>query len=325
MVRRMRQRGAPARHTCRNNVAVPPPCTTMTSMNISKATDFGTIGVWSGALRTSNPKNGNQVGDAAAELESLGYGTVWIGGSPSVAEAAPLLEATTRLTVATGILSIWEHSTEEVAAGRAALERAHPGRFVLGLGASHSSMAERYARPYSTMKEYLTGLDEAPEPVPASGRVLAALGPKMLELSRERAAGAHPYLVTAEHTAQAREILGPDALLAPELKVVVNTDLPAARETARNYLGFYMKLPNYTRNLERFGFAAEDFEGGGSDRLLDAVFGLGDAEAIARRVGEFLAAGADHVAIQVVTADPGSDLPLAEWRELAGALPVAGV
>ncbi|WP_329458109.1 LLM class F420-dependent oxidoreductase [Streptomyces sp. NBC_01497] len=293
-------------------------------MNLSNTTDFGTIGVWSTALRTANPEHGRQVTDATAELESLGYGTVWIGGSPSVTEARPLLDATTRLTVATGILSIWDHSTEEVAASRAELERSHPGRFVLGLGASHSALAERYERPYSTMKEYLTGLDTAPEPVPASGRVLAALGPKMLELSRDRAAGAHPYLVTAEHTAKAREILGPDALLAPELKVVLNPDLAAARETARGYLGFYMELPNYTKNLERFGFSAGDFEDGGSDRLLDAVFGLGDAEAIARRVGDFLSAGADHVAVQVVTADPRTDLPLAEWRELAGVLPMTG-
>ncbi|MGQ4517149.1 TIGR03620 family F420-dependent LLM class oxidoreductase [Streptomyces sp. DW26H14] len=294
-------------------------------MNTKNSTDFGTIGVWSGALRTSNPEHGDRIGDAAAELESLGYGTVWIGGSPSVAEARPLLDATTRLKVATGILSIWDHSTEEVAAGRADLERGYPGRFVLGLGASHSALAERYERPYSTMKEYLTGLDEAPEPVPASGRVLAALGPKMLKLSGDRAAGAHPYLVTAEHTAQAREILGRGPLLAPELKVVLDPDLTAARAKARAYLGFYMKLPNYTKNLERLGFGGADFEGGGSDRLVDAVFGLGDADAIARKVGEFLSAGADHVAVQVVTEKTGTDLPLAQWRELAGVLPMTGV
>jgi probable F420-dependent oxidoreductase len=296
----------------------------MTSMNISNTTDFGTIGVWSSALRTGNPEHGDEVGDAAAELESLGYGTVWIGGSPSVTEAGPLLDATTRLTVATGILSIWDHSAREAAADRAELERRHPGRFVLGLGASHSALTNRYERPYSTMKEYLTALDEAPEPVPASGRVLAALGPKMLELSRDRAVGAHPYLVTAEHTATARETLGPDALLAPELKVVLNPDLPEARRTARAYLDRYLKLPNYTKNLERYGFTQPDFEGGGSDRLLDAVFGLGDAETIARKVREFLAAGANHVAIQVVTANPGTDLPLAQWRELAGTLPMTG-
>ncbi|WP_372449311.1 LLM class F420-dependent oxidoreductase [Streptomyces montanisoli] len=290
----------------------------------TSATEFGTIGVWSTALRTDNPEHGGEVADAAAELESLGYGTIWLGGSPSVADAAPLLAATSRLAVATGILSIWDHNPEDVAAARARLERDHPGRFVLGLGASHSALAERYARPYSTMKEYLTGLDEATEPVPASGRVLAALGPKMLELSRDRAAGAHPYLVTAEHTAKAREILGKGTLLAPELKVVLDTDTAAARETARAYLGGYLQLPNYTKNLERLGFAESDFTGGGSDRLLDAVFALGDAETIASRVGAFLSAGADHVAIQVVTADPRHDVPLAQWRELAKTLPVGG-
>ncbi|MCF3965199.1 LLM class F420-dependent oxidoreductase [Streptomyces fuscigenes] len=293
-------------------------------MNLANTTHFGTIGVWSSALRTGNPRHGERVGDAAAELESLGYGTVWLGGSPSVEEAGPLLEATTRLTVATGILSIWDHGAREVAAARARLERGHPGRFVLGLGASHSALTKDYARPYSTMKEYLTALDEAPEPVPAGGRVLAALGPKMLELARGRAAGAHPYLVTAEHTAGARELLGPDALLAPELKVVLDPDLTAARATARAYLGRYLRLPNYTKNLERLGFSGADFEDGGSDRLLDAVFGLGDAEAVARRVGEFLAAGADQVAVQVVTADPATDLPLAEWRALAEVLPMTG-
>ncbi|WP_345652925.1 LLM class F420-dependent oxidoreductase [Streptomyces tremellae] len=293
----------------------------MTSMN---TTDFGRIGVWTTALRTDNPEHGHRVGDAAAELESLGYGTVWIGGSPAVAQAGPLLAATERLIVATGILSIWDHSPLDVAAARAELEREHPGRFVLGLGASHSVATERYQRPYSTMKEYLTGLDEAPEPVPASARVLAALGPKMLKLSHDRAAGAHPYLVTVEHTARAREILGGDALLAPELKVVLDPDLDAARATARGYLSFYLRLPNYTKNLERFGFEEADFADGGSDRLLDAVFALGDADAVARRVGEFLTAGADHVAVQVVGANPRTDLPLDAWRALAKVLPTKG-
>jgi probable F420-dependent oxidoreductase len=260
----------------------------------------------------------------AAELDTLGYGTLWLGGSPAVAHAAPLLGATSRITVATGILSIWEHEAADVAAQRAELERTHPGRFVLGLGVSHGHFTERYERPYAAMREYLSALDSAPDPVPAEARVLAALGPRMLALSRDRTAGAHPYLVTVEHTAQAREILGEHALLAPELKVVLDPDLDRARDTARDYLRFYLPMPNYTNNLLRLGFGEDDFRDGGSDRLVNAVFALGDADAIAERVTGFLAAGADHLAIQVVTDDPQHDLPRDAWRRLAETLPLAG-
>lgn len=289
---------------------------------------LGRIGVWSSAW--SNAQRGDGAGhtgafdEAAAELDALGYGTIWLGGNASVPYAAPLLEAAPRITVATGILSIWEHAPAEVAEQRAGLERRFPGRFLLGLGVSHGSFTEKYARPYSAMVEYLDALDSAAEPVPAEGRVLAALGPRMLALSRDRAAGAHPYLVTPEHTARAREILGDRALLAPEFKVVLDPVLDSARDTARSYLRYYLELPNYTNSLLRLGFTEDDFRAGGSDRLLDAVFALGDADAIAGRAAEFLAAGADHLAIQVVTADPGHDLPLAAWRRLAGALELAG-
>jgi probable F420-dependent oxidoreductase len=289
---------------------------------------FGKIGIWSGALgstqRYGSPLPQSEIREAAAELDELGYGALWIGGSPPVADAAPLLEATSRITVVTGILSIWDHSAAEVAAERADLERAHPGRFVLGLGVSHPHLTERYERPYSAMREYLSALDSAPDPVPAEARVLAALGPRMLELSRDRAAGAHPYLVTVEHTAKAREILGRHALLAPELKVVLDPDLDGARDTARGYLRYYLAMPNYTGNLARLGFGEDDFRDGGSDRLLDAVFALGDADTIARRAGEFLAAGADHLAIQVVTPDSRQTLPLDAWRRLSKALPLTG-
>ncbi|MGP3951381.1 LLM class F420-dependent oxidoreductase [Streptomyces sp. 7N604] len=284
---------------------------------------FGRTGIWSSALKTEDPERQGEIADAAAELDDLGYGTIWIGGSPGVAHAAPLLEATSRITVATGILSIWQHTAADVAAQRAGLERAHPGRFALGLGVSHGHLSERYGRPYSAMKEYLSALDAAPEPVPAEGRVLAALGPKMLELSRVRAAGAHPYLVTVEHTAKAREVLGDHALLAPELKVVLDPDPDSARRTARDYLGFYLPMPNYTNNLVRLGFTEGDFRDGGSDRLIDAVFATGDADAIAERAGAYLAAGADHLAIQVVTGDPTRDLPRDAWRRLAAALPLS--
>ncbi|MGW2329921.1 LLM class F420-dependent oxidoreductase [Streptomyces sp. NPDC001700] len=285
---------------------------------------LGKIGIWTAALRVTESRSAQEVSEAAAELETLGYDALWFGGSPSADQAATLLQATNRITVATGILSIWDHEAAQVADRYAAIDAAHKGRFVLGLGVSHSALAgERYKRPYSAMREYLTALDTAPIPVPASRRVLAALGPKMLELSRDRAAGAHPYLVTPEFTAEAREILGDGALLAPDLKVVLDTDPDRARTIARDYLSMYLKLPNYTNNLLRLGFEEQDFADGGSERLLTSVFALGDAEAIRRRVDTYLEAGADHLAVQVVTEDPFSDLPREEWRALAEALPLA--
>ncbi|KIF70086.1 F420-dependent oxidoreductase [Streptomyces sp. AcH 505] len=296
-----------------------------TDATTTDRTALGRIGIWSSALRTGNgdPAHDEAVGAAAAELEALGYGALWIGGSPAVTQATPLLAATSTIRVATGILSIWDHEAADVAADRAVVEQAYPGRFVLGIGVSHSRLAERYARPYSAMKEYLTGLDSAPAPVPASARVLAALGPKMLELSRDRAGGAHPYLVTPEHTAKARAILGTDALLAPEFKVVLDPDISSARATAREYLSGYLTMPNYTNNFTRLGFDDADYRDGGSDRLLDAMFALGDADTVASRAAEFLEAGADHLAIQVVSDDPRTDLPLAAWRELASTLGLA--
>ncbi|MBD3004262.1 LLM class F420-dependent oxidoreductase [Streptomyces sp. 5-10] len=283
---------------------------------------LGKIGIWTAALKTDFAPS-EQVSEAAAELDELGYGAIWLGGSPSPDQAGVLLDATSRITVATGILSIWDHEAAYVAERHAALNAAHDGRFLLGLGVSHSALAgERYQRPYTAMKEYLTALDSAPAPVPAAQRVLAALGPKMLELSRDRAAGAHPYLVTPEHTAKARDVLGKEAVLAPELKVVLDTDPDRARATARDYLGRYLALPNYTNNFRRLGFEDADFADGGSDRLLSAMYALGDAETIRARVDEFLAAGADHLAIQVVSGDPLTVLPREEWRTLAEALPL---
>ncbi|MGW6742881.1 LLM class F420-dependent oxidoreductase [Streptomyces sp. NPDC055025] len=288
---------------------------------------LGTFGIWSGvwsdAQRGIQPYT-TEFDEAAAELDDLGFDTLWMGGSPSVAWAHKVLDATSHLTVATGILSIWEHEAADVAAQRAELEQHYPGRFLLGLGVSHSHFAKQYAHPYSAMRTYLDALDSAAEPVPADARVLAALGPKMLGLSRDRAAGAHPYLVTVEHTAMARETLGPDPLLAPELKVVLDTDIDRARATARGYLGFYLPMPNYTSNLLRLGFTEDDFRDGGSNRLVDSVFALGDADVIVARAAEFLAAGANHLALQLVTDDTFNALPRTGWRRLAEALPLRG-
>ncbi|MFF9687754.1 TIGR03620 family F420-dependent LLM class oxidoreductase [Streptomyces sp. NPDC014623] len=282
---------------------------------------FGRVGIWSSALHGSRTDDAGRhaIAEAVAELEELGYGTLWIGGNPSVEDAAAVVAATRTVTVATGILSIWDHSAEEVAARIAAIESTARRRFVLGLGVSHGPMVPQYTKPYSAMVAYLDALDAANPPVDSERRVLAALGPKMLKLAAGRTLGAHPYLVTAEHTAEARTALGPGALLAPELSVVLDTDADRARSTARNMLAMYLQLPNYTANLLRLGFAESDFDNGGSVRLLDALFALGDAERVKTRTREYLDAGADHVALQVLTAEEGGGgLPRAEWRELAG-------
>jgi probable F420-dependent oxidoreductase len=279
--------------------------------------DLGRTGVWTYELRDEDRNTAREIGDAAAELEECGYGAIWLGASPTVRHARTLLAATSRIVVATGVLNIWEHDPAEVAAEQAALAEEYPGRFILGLGASHAILVENYAKPYSKMVEYLDGLDAAGSP--ASGRVLAALGPRMLALSRDRAAGAHPYVITTEHTAKAREILGPGPILAPEVKVVLEADPGRARATARDHLGFYLTLPNYAGNLRRLGYTDEDFRDGGSDRLIDAVFAWGDMEAIRARVQEHHDAGADQAVLQVI-GPQGEPAPRAQWRELATGL-----
>ncbi|TYR51800.1 MULTISPECIES: LLM class F420-dependent oxidoreductase [Streptomyces] len=294
----------------------------MTSETTGTGSIFGRVGIWSSALHTSrvDDAGGKAIAEALAELDELGYGTVWIGGSPTPGDAAAVVAATRSITVATGILSIWSHTAEEVAAAVSAIDPDARRRFVLGLGVSHGPMVPQYAKPYSAMVEYLDALDAAEPSVGSGHRVLAALGPRMLKLAADRSLGAHPYLVTTEHTAEARAALGPGALLAPELTAVLDTDLDRARTTARTMLGMYLQLPNYTANLLRLGFTEGDFDGGGSVRLLDALFALGDAEQVTRRTREYLDAGADHVALQVLTADEGgAGLPRAEWRELAEA------
>ncbi|MFJ6213297.1 LLM class F420-dependent oxidoreductase [Streptomyces sp. NPDC092296] len=280
----------------------------------------GTVGIWSSALRADQPAVRAEVAEAVAELEELGYGALWVGGSSDVGHAARLIEATSRIVVATGILSIWQHEAADVAEAHARLAKEHPGRFLLGLGASHAKLAADYRRPYSAMRAYLDALDAAPTPVPVGERVLAALGPKMLRLSAARSAGAHPYLVTAEHTAQAREMLGDGPLLAPELKVVLESDPERARTLGRGIVTYYLELPNYTANLRRLGFGDDDFRDGGSDRLVDALIAWGDDDRVRARVAEFHAAGADHVALQVVTGTEHARLPRAQWRRLAALL-----
>lgn len=280
---------------------------------------LGRIGIWSMELRFGDA---GQAREGVAELDELGYGAVWTPGGlggDMLGDMGRLLDAAPRIAVAAGILNIWKHETAEVGAWWKSRSAAEQGRLMLGLGVSHGpTIGEAYKKPLSVMNAYLDGLDA--EGVPAARRCLAALGPKMLDLSRDRSAGAHPYLITPEHTAEARERLGPGALLAPEQGVVLERDPGKARELARQALSTYLRLPNYRNNWLRLGFSEDEIEGS-SDRLIDALFAWGDVEAIVRRVREHQAAGADHVCLQVI--HPGGramGLPRAEWRELAAAL-----
>jgi probable F420-dependent oxidoreductase len=285
-------------------------------------TSLGRVGVWSRELRFQPDRGAAR--DAAGELEALGYGAIFIPdvGGDVLGAVAEMLGATATIAVATGILNIWMHDAGEIAAGVARLEGRE--RLTVGLGASHAAIVDaeepgRYARPLSKMRSYLDELDAAQPPLPAPNRILAALGPRMLELARERAAGAHPYLVPVEHTARAREILGPDRLLATEQGVVLAADAERGREIARAHVAPYLELPNYVANLRRLGFGDEDLDPGPSARLLDALVAYGDEARIAARVAGQLAAGADHVCIQVV-GQSGEALAREQWRRLAPAL-----
>jgi probable F420-dependent oxidoreductase len=281
-------------------------------------------GVWSGALRHGDPA---QISEAAAELEELGYDALWVPdvGGDVFGAVEHVLRATRSTIVATGILNVWMHTAAETAEHHAALQAGYDARFLLGLGISHRPLIDRfkepgtYQRPLATMQAFLDQLDAAPTPVARDDRLLAALGPRMLELARDRTAGSHPYLVTPELTAAAREGVGPDGLLAVEQGVVLDTDPVNARAVARTNLATYFGLPNYTNNWKRQGFTDEDLADGGSERLVDALVAWGDEEAIARRVQEQRDAGADHVCIQVLTAEPSS-MPLDGWRRLAPVL-----
>lgn len=239
----------------------------------------------------------------ATEIEALGYGAVWVGGSPPAALSwvEPILQATTTLCVATGIVNIWSAPAQRVAESFHRIEAAYPGRFLLGIGVGHAEMISEYRKPYNALVEYLDRLDDYG--VPANRRVVAALGPRVLGLSARRSAGAHPYLTTPEHTARARELIGPSAFLAPEHKVVLTTDSARARTVGRQALDMYFNLANYRNNWKRLGFTDDEVSRTGSDRLVDAVVAYGTPDAIAARLNEHLLAGADHVPIQVLTED----------------------
>lgn len=257
---------------------------------------LGKIGIWRPHTDLSP--------ELAVEVEKLGYGTIWVGGSPpaDLGIVERLLDATDGITVATGIVNIWNSDAKAVAESYHRVDEKHPNRLLLGIGAGHREATAEYTKPYAALVNYLDVLDA--ERVPKSGRVLAALGPRVLELARDRAAGAHPYLTVPAHTEQARSILGAGPILAPEQKVVLDSDPQRARTTARPMVQFYLRLSNYTRNLKRYGYTEQDVTGTGSDRLVDDVAVHGTAEEIATGIRAHFEAGANHVAIQPLGDDP---------------------
>jgi probable F420-dependent oxidoreductase len=251
------------------------------------------------------------------EIESLGYGAIWAGGSPAadLSWVDPILAATTTLQLATGIVNIWTADAGPVSESFHRIDKAYPGRFLLGIGVGHPEAGHEYKKPYDALTEYLDALDQ--HGVPKDRRVVAALGPQVLKLAARRSAGAHPYLTTPEHTATARQLMGPEAFLAPEHKAVLTTDAEKARAVGRKALEIYLNLTNYLNSWKRLGFTDEDVAKPGSDRLVDAVVAYGTTDAIATRLKEHLAAGADHVPVQVLTS-PDKLVPA--LAELAGPL-----
>jgi probable F420-dependent oxidoreductase len=287
--------------------------------------DFGRYGIW--VSGRAWPDNAGVVASAAQELESLGFGTVWIGGSPSDELDLPeaILSATSDLIVGTSIVDIWNSNAARLAAGHRRISRHFPGRFVLGVGSGHAPTAEAlgqmYVKPLSRLREFLTqGLRE----VPPEERMIAALGPKSLEAARDLTTGALPYLMPPAHTADARQILGPDRVLVAEQKVFLGTDPAEARAAGRRALRPYLDLPNYTTVLRRYGMTDDDLAGEGSDRFVDSALVWGDEKALRAGVDAHLEAGADQVALQVLSADPSPHLPREEWRRVANALFTAG-
>lgn len=290
---------------------------------------LGAVGIWSGQF---DYVPAEAMREAAAEVEDLGYGALWTGeavGREVFTAAQLLLAATRRLVVATGIANIWARDALAMLAGQLALAEAYPRRFLLGIGVSHAPLLQvrggDYRRPLQQMRTFLDGMARGREvyravpPSEPAPTVLAALGPKMLALAAQRADGAHTYFVPPEHTADARAALGAGKLLAPEQAVVLEADRSVAREIARRHTAAYLRLPNYTNNLRRYGFDDADFTDGGSDRLVDAIVAWGDEQAAVDRVQAHRDAGADHVCVQVLV-DERRELPRPQWRRLAPAL-----
>jgi probable F420-dependent oxidoreductase len=280
------------------------------------------VGIWNAWLRYGDA---GESAAAATELEELGYTALWVPdvGGDLFGTVENLLGATAEATIATGILNLWMHPAADTAAAYHRLVGRHGDRFLVGIGVSHAPLidlaeAGRYRRPLARTEEYLDALDAESPTVPRDRRLLAALGPRMLALAGAKAAGTHLYNVWPEHTAAAREALGPDALVMPEQAVVLDADPDRARAIARTFLASYLPLPNYANNWFRFGFTPDDTEHGGSDALVDAIVAWGGIDALVTRVQAHFDAGADHVCVQVLTDQPLAG-PMDLWRELAPA------
>ena len=285
--------------------------------------DLSGVGIWSSQLRYGNA---DEATDAAAELEELGFSALWIPdvGGPVLDCVDNLLASTKHVVIATGILNLWMHDPSDVAAGYASLTKTHGGRFLLGIGCSHAPLIDsKEPGRYRQAPGRDPRVARRPGPGRAAGaqreRGLAALGPKMLELSANRSRGAHPYLVMPDHTHQAREVLGSGPLLLPEQTVFLTNSRDDARAIGTDWLRAYLALPNYANNLLRSGFTQDDLDSV-SDRLFDAIIAWGDEDAITQRVNEHKQAGADHVCVQALTADP-REFPREQWRTLAAASP----
>jgi probable F420-dependent oxidoreductase len=274
---------------------------------------LGTLGVWT----TYRALGEEHAGEAAALAEQLGYGTFWLGGSPRLPSVRPLLASTGQIVVGTSIINVWAYGPDDLAAEYAELARDFPDRLVVGIGVGHPEAARDYSKPLTALREFLDGLDGADPPLPRDRRCLAALAPKTLELSAERSLGTIPYFTPTAHTRSAREQLGPDVLIAPELAFALGDDPGRVRETAREYASRYLGLRNYTSNLLRHGFTEQDIADGGSDRLLDAVVPHRSLEAITSIARGHFDAGADHVALQSL-GEPG--VPRRGWAALAEAM-----
>lgn len=292
------------------------------------ALDLTPVGIWTGALDTVPSARAREL---AAELESLGYGALWlpeVAGRDPFVHLSMLLSATGRIVGATGIANIWARDAVATSCATKTLEEAHPDRVLIGLGVSHQPLVDDlrghdYGKPLTAMRRYLDGIDKAPfsavRPTSPAKYVLAALRTKMLRLAGERTEGAHPYFITPEHTAQARETLGDTPLLCPEQAVVIESDPDRAREIGRAHTSTYLALPNYRNALLDLGFDESEMDDGGTDAVVDALVAWGDLDAIRDRVRQHLDAGADHVAVQALPAEKRG-VPDAQWRELAPAL-----
>jgi probable F420-dependent oxidoreductase len=285
--------------------------------------DLGRIGIWSPALRNSER---DVAARAAAELEQLGYTALWFPGGARdgfIEQVSTLLQATQRVAVASGIVSIWTHPPDDITHDFFDLERQFPGRFLLGIGISHAQVVERagltYAKPMQKLRTYLDQLDVQSPSVPNDRRCIASLGPMSLQLARDRTWGTHPYFVPVAHTKIARDTVGPGKLVATELMVVLDQNPETARATARQHMAMYLAAPNYASNLLKLGYSQSDLDDGGSDRIVDDIVAWGSPQRILERIHEHHAAGADHVCIQVLNQDRRVPA-LEEWRTLAKTL-----